>query len=173
MFKKHWAWNKLFLKEILSSCIQLWHITWEVWLMLHAVSSPTSKWRCLLQLQMVLKTWSALFSEHPYFCRQRKINVVGIAEAGLKYWSETLFQSCVTLHVTLMIFTLLFCWTQDHRMAWIEKGHNNHLVSIPLQCAGLPTTRPGCPEPHYSSEVARILAWCMLCWTTLTITPLL
>ena len=33
-------------------------------------------------------------------------------------------------------------------MAWVEKDHNDHLVSIPLLCAGSPTTRPGCPEPH-------------------------
>jgi len=33
-------------------------------------------------------------------------------------------------------------------MAWIEKDHNDHLVSTPLLCAGSPTTRPGCPEPH-------------------------
>jgi len=35
-----------------------------------------------------------------------------------------------------------------HRMAWVEKDHNDHLVSTSLLCAGLPTTRPGCPEPH-------------------------
>ena len=33
-------------------------------------------------------------------------------------------------------------------MAWVEKDHNDHLVSTPLLCAGSPTTRPGCPEPH-------------------------
>jgi len=33
-------------------------------------------------------------------------------------------------------------------MAQVEKDHNDHLVSTPLLCAGLPTTRPGCPEPH-------------------------
>jgi len=33
-------------------------------------------------------------------------------------------------------------------MAWVEKGHNDHVISTPLLCAGLPTTRPGCPEPH-------------------------
>ena len=35
-----------------------------------------------------------------------------------------------------------------HRMAWVEKDHNDHRVSTPLLRAGLPTTRPGCPEPH-------------------------
>jgi len=35
-------------------------------------------------------------------------------------------------------------------MAWLEKDHNDHLVSTPLLRAGLPTTRPGCPEPHPS-----------------------
>jgi len=30
----------------------------------------------------------------------------------------------------------------------VEKDHNDHRVSIPLLCAGSPTTRPGCPEPH-------------------------
>jgi len=38
--------------------------------------------------------------------------------------------------------------SQYHRMAWIEKDLEDHLVSTPLLCAGLPTTRPGCPEPH-------------------------
>ena len=33
-------------------------------------------------------------------------------------------------------------------MAWVEKDHNDHLVSTPLLCAGSQTTRPGCPEPH-------------------------
>jgi len=33
-------------------------------------------------------------------------------------------------------------------MAWVEKDHNDHWVSIPLLCAGSPNTRPGCPEPH-------------------------
>jgi len=33
-------------------------------------------------------------------------------------------------------------------MAWVEKNHNDHRVSTPLPWAGLPTTRPGCPEPH-------------------------
>ena len=33
-------------------------------------------------------------------------------------------------------------------MAWVEKNHSDHLVSTPLLCAGSPTTRPGCPEPH-------------------------
>ena len=37
---------------------------------------------------------------------------------------------------------------RSHRMAWVEKDHNDHLVSTPLLCAGSPTTRPGCPEPH-------------------------
>ena len=32
-------------------------------------------------------------------------------------------------------------------MAWVEKDHNDLLVSAPLLCAGSPTTRPGCPEP--------------------------
>jgi len=32
-------------------------------------------------------------------------------------------------------------------MAWVEKELKDHLVSTPLPWAGLPTTRPGCPEP--------------------------
>ena len=35
-----------------------------------------------------------------------------------------------------------------HRMAWVEKDSNDHQFSTPLLCAGSPTTRPGCPEPH-------------------------
>jgi len=33
-------------------------------------------------------------------------------------------------------------------MARVEKDHSDHWVSTPLLCAGPPTTRPGCPEPH-------------------------
>ena len=33
-------------------------------------------------------------------------------------------------------------------MAWAEKDLKDHLASTPLQWAGLPTTRSGCPEPH-------------------------
>ena len=33
-------------------------------------------------------------------------------------------------------------------MAWVEKDRNDHRVSTPLLCAGSPTSRPGCPEPH-------------------------
>jgi len=36
----------------------------------------------------------------------------------------------------------------NHRMAWVEKDHNGHLVSTALLCAGSPTTRPGYREPH-------------------------
>jgi len=39
-----------------------------------------------------------------------------------------------------------FSW--NHGMAWVEKDHNDHLVSTPLRWAGSPTTRPGCPAPH-------------------------
>ena len=33
-------------------------------------------------------------------------------------------------------------------MAWVEKDHNDPLVSASLPWAWSPTTRPGCPEPH-------------------------
>jgi len=35
-----------------------------------------------------------------------------------------------------------------HRMAWVEKVLEDHLVSSPLPWAGRPTTRLGCPELH-------------------------
>ena len=35
-----------------------------------------------------------------------------------------------------------------HRMTWVEKDVKHCLVSTPLLCAGLPTAKPGCPEPH-------------------------
>ena len=31
-------------------------------------------------------------------------------------------------------------------MAQVENDRNDHRVSMPLLCAGLPTIRPGCPE---------------------------
>jgi len=37
--------------------------------------------------------------------------------------------------------------SQNHSMAWAEKDHKDHLVSTALPQAGVPTTRPGCPEP--------------------------
>ena len=43
---------------------------------------------------------------------------------------------------------LFLCIISYHRMAWVEKVHNDHRLSTPLLCAGLPTTEPGCPEPH-------------------------
>lgn len=33
---------------------------------------------------------------------------------------------------------------QYHRMVWVEKDHNDHLISTPLLCAGSPITTPGC-----------------------------
>ena len=48
-------------------------------------------------------------------------------------------------------YSVLLCgrgYSPNHRMAWVEKDHNDHLISTPLLSAGLPTTRPGCPEPH-------------------------
>jgi len=33
-------------------------------------------------------------------------------------------------------------------MARVEKDHNDHLISTPLLCAGSPTSRSGCSEPH-------------------------
>jgi len=36
----------------------------------------------------------------------------------------------------------------NHRMAWVQKDHNDHLVSTPLLCSGSPIARPGCPEPQ-------------------------
>ena len=46
--------------------------------------------------------------------------------------------------------TSAFTWAHrmNDRTAWVEKDHNDHRVSTPLLCAGSPTTRPGCPEPH-------------------------
>ena len=38
--------------------------------------------------------------------------------------------------------------TESYRMAWVAKDHSAHPVSTPLLCAGSPTSRPGCPEPH-------------------------
>ena len=35
-----------------------------------------------------------------------------------------------------------------YRTAWVVKEHNDHRVSTPLPCAGVPTTRLGLPEPH-------------------------
>jgi len=42
----------------------------------------------------------------------------------------------------------VFIESQNHRMALVEKDHNDHLVSTPLLCAGSPAMRPGCPEEY-------------------------
>jgi len=34
--------------------------------------------------------------------------------------------------------------SKNHRMAWVEKDHSDHLVSTPVLCAGSPTSRAGC-----------------------------
>ena len=41
-----------------------------------------------------------------------------------------------------------FQFESDHGTVWVEKDHNDHLVSTPLLRARLPTTTPGCPEPQ-------------------------
>ena len=65
-----------------------------------------------------------------------------------------------------MVCTLFLVWEDAEgcllyvsyrRMAWVEKDHNDHLVSTPLLCAGSPTTTPGCPEPHPALEHDRVL----------------
>ena len=48
----------------------------------------------------------------------------------------------------LKLLEILFTESQNHRMTSFEKDHNDHLVSTPLLCVGLPTARPGCPEPR-------------------------
>lgn len=59
----------------------------------------------------------------------------------LTVWLKLLAFS-VQLHQHLLsAHTLL-----HHRMAWDEQDHSDHLVSPPLPCAGLQTTRPGCSE---------------------------
>jgi len=63
----------------------------------------------------------------------------------VQMWYEYMLSSLVPFKV----FALSTCLkNREHRMAWVEKDHNNHLVSTPLPCAGLATTSPGCPEPH-------------------------
>jgi len=59
-------------------------------------------------------------------------------------------------------------------MAWVEKDHNDHRVSTPLLCAGLPTTRPGCPEPHPEAFSWRMQKPPLVLWAlTLVILPCL
>jgi len=62
----------------------------------------------------------------------------------------------------LKLLEILFTESQNHRMTSFEKDHNDHLVSTPLLCVGLPTARPGCPENFFlntdADSVFRILA---------------
>jgi len=48
------------------------------------------------------------------------------------------------LLICIVIHNLWKCCV-NNRMALVEKDHSDHLVSTSLLCAGLPTTRPGCP----------------------------
>ena len=43
--------------------------------------------------------------------------------------------------------------SQNHRMAWVEKDHTDHLVSTPLLCSGSPTARLG-SVPRAASSLA-------------------
>ena len=43
-------------------------------------------------------------------------------------------------------------WIQNHRMAWVGKDHNDHLVSTPLLCAGLTS--------EHVLYLDRDLQWC-------------
>ena len=101
-----------------------------------------------------------------------------------KRWSTGASPTCSVLPVfnhTLLQISHRIIESEDHRMAWVEKDHNDHPVSTPLLCAGSPTTRPGCPEPHpawpwmppemghpqppwatCSSEITEIIQWMAL-----------
>jgi len=39
-------------------------------------------------------------------------------------------------------------WVNSHRMAWVGRDLKDHAVPSFPPWAGLPPTRPGCPEPH-------------------------
>jgi len=43
-------------------------------------------------------------------------------------------------------------------MAWVEKDHNDHLVSAPLLCAESPTIRSGC-QSHIQPGLVCIQGW--------------
>ena len=48
--------------------------------------------------------------------------------------------------------------SQNYRMAWVEKDCNDHRVSTPLLCAGLPTTRPG-SQSHIQPDLKCLQGW--------------
>ena len=56
-------------------------------------------------------------------------------------------------------------------MAWVEKDHNDHLISTPLLRAGLLIARPGCPKPQtalpWIIEAQGIHNLLFQCFTTL------
>jgi len=53
-----------------------------------------------------------------------------------------------TCSVNYSVHVHIFIEPQNDRMDWVEKDHNDHLISTPLLCPGSPATRPGCSEPH-------------------------
>ena len=45
-------------------------------------------------------------------------------------------------------------------MAWVEKDHNDHPVSAPLLCAGLPTARPDqAAQSHIQPGLECLQGW--------------
>ena len=99
----------------------------------------------------------SIFSRSPEcLCSTRRGagRVSGIWSFAEEGWKRSARQAAVWFHSTPHTFLTSFshhqlCFSsQNHGMAWVEKDHNDHRVSTPLLCAGSPTTRPGCPEPH-------------------------
>jgi len=108
---------------------------------------------------------------HQHWCRDhvpvcfQNIPMEAVAEGHIANagWQPAItdFSSSLTIVAQLPNITAyilpLYTWmaaisrmieSWNHRLAWVEKDHNDPLVSTPLICAGSPSTRPGCPAPH-------------------------
>jgi len=97
----------------------------------------------------VINTWESGLSWQSFhlYLVQREIQ-------GSRWFSSDLSKSAMALSdagltlLTSAVSALRFSVRRIINWLGLKKDHNDHLVSTPLLCAGSPTTRPGCPEPH-------------------------
>jgi len=128
-------WTEHFLSSVMLSAVK---IDFQSVCVVHVNKQPFDKW------------WLYLFCKHS--CGSP------VVERTEAWWNRDICWAffrvnaafpnvfvCAAFGIQLYHLLLKIL---NHRVAWVEKDHNDYPVSPPLLCAGLPSTRPGCPEPH-------------------------
>jgi len=69
-------------------------------------------------------------------------------QEGRKVHADSFITDSISLQTDLLPLCSPHLYHKVIEGPGFEKDHKDHLVSTPLLCAGSPTTRPGCPEPH-------------------------